>query len=216
MRLIVTGASGFAGGEVLRQASADPDIEKILLLTRRTVGSVAAKVEERIHETFLDYSGVDFRDWDACIWCLGVSQTAVSEARYVEITHDYAVRAASAMFAANPNMRFCFVSGRGADPTEQATRLFGRIKGRTERALAVLSPRVTSFRPAYIKPTRATGPRRDAARYLAPIGTVLSWISDDLSVDCDQLARCLIGVARHGSLAPMLDNRAIRAWTAPE
>jgi len=31
-------------------------------------------------------------------------------------------------------------------------------------------------------------------------------------VDCDQLARCLLGVAQHGSNASVLENRAIRAW----
>lgn len=212
MRLILTGATGFAGGEVLRQALDDPAIEQVTVLTRRASGRTHPKLHEIIQADFRDYSAVDFASANGCIWCLGVSQTAVDEAAYVAITHDYALAAAQAMWAANPGLRFCFLSGRGADQQEQARTLFGRIKGRTERELAALSPNVTSFRPAYIKPTRATGPRRDFARYLAPIGTVMSWISDSLSVDCDRLARCMIDVAKGATADPVLDNHAIRAW----
>jgi hypothetical protein len=104
---------------------------------------------------------VDFSHFDACIWALGVSQAAVSEVDYITITYDYAIAAAQAMVAANPDLRFCFVSGRGADQNEEARTLFGRIKGRTERRLAELIPSSVSFRPAYIRPTKASGPRRD-------------------------------------------------------
>lgn len=212
MRLILTGATGFAGGEVLRQALTDPMIERVTVLTRRPLGQSHPKLDEIRLASFRDYSGIDFSGYDACIWCLGISQAGVSEATYIEITHDYAVAAAQAMFAVNPGLRFCFLSGRGADQDEQVRTLFGRIKGRTERRLAELSPVSVSFRPAYIRPTRATGPRRDFARFLAPIGTLMSWMSDDLSVDCDQLARCLIGVAKQGSMQPILTNRQIGAW----
>lgn len=212
MRLILTGATGFAGGEVLRQSLADPEVERVTVLTRRSLGQSHPKLDEILLPSFLDYAQVDLRGYDACIWCLGISQAGVNEATYTEITHDYAVAAAQAMLAANPALRFCFLSGRGADQDEQVRTLFGRIKGRTERRLAELSANSFSFRPAYIRPTRVTGPRRDFARFLAPVGTVMSWISDDLSVDCDQLARCLIGVAKQGSTLPVLDNRQIRAW----
>lgn len=212
MRIILTGATGFAGGEVLRQALLDPEITQVTALVRRPLGVTHAKLHETIVDDFLDYSAIDFSGYDACIWCLGVSQTAVDEARYIVITHDYTLAGARAMLAANPATRFCFVSGRGADQSEAARSLFGKVKGRTEKDLADLTANAVSFRPAYIKPTKATGPRKDFARFLAPIGTVMALVSDSLAVDCDQLGRVLIDVAKHGSPEPILDNHAIRDW----
>ena len=213
MNVILTGATGFAGGEVLKQALADTSIERITVLTRRATGARHPKLEEVVARDFLDYRSIPLPAADACIWCLGVSQTQVGKDEYVKITHDYAVAAAAAMIAANPNLRFCFVSGRSADPTEKASQLQARIKGRTERTLSEKYPRnVVIFRPGYIKPSRQSGPRKDFARFAAPIAAVMGLFIKDFSVDCDQLARCLLGIAKNGTDRTLLDNRAIIDW----
>lgn len=121
MKLILTGATGFAGGEVLKQALAAPSVERVTVLTRRSLGLAHAKLSEVVVRDFLDYSATRLDDADACIWCLGVSQSQVGKEQYVVITHDYAVAGAAAMIAANPRLRFCFVSGRSADPSEKAS-----------------------------------------------------------------------------------------------
>ncbi len=90
MKLILTGATGFAGGEVLKQALLDSEIEQVMVLTRRATRAAHPKLQE-------------VKD------------------QYVVITHDYAVAAAAAMIKANPRLRFCFVSGRSADPNEKAS-----------------------------------------------------------------------------------------------
>jgi uncharacterized protein YbjT (DUF2867 family) len=214
VEIVLTGATGFAGGEVLRQALADPEIEQVTVLTRRTTGLARAKLKEIILDDFLDYSSLDLSDHDACIWCLGVSQTQVGEVEYIRITLDYTVAAAKAMYAANPRLRFCFVSGRSADPTEKRSALFARIKGRTERRLVELGGPTFNFRPGYIRPSARSGPRKDLARLFAPVGAFISLFNDDFSVDCDQLARCLLDVAKHGAEEHLLVNRAIRNWTS--
>jgi uncharacterized protein YbjT (DUF2867 family) len=213
MRLILTGATGFAGGEVLRQALADASVSQVAVLARRPSGAAHPKLREIILSDFLDYSSVDLRGYDACVWCLGVSQSAVDEAQYVKITCDYTLSAATAMFSANPEFRFCFVSGRGADPEEQSKRLFGRIKGRTERKLAELNAHAFIFRPGYIRPTVRSGSRKDAARFFAPLGKLIDLFVDDFGVDCDQLARCLLDVAKGRDAPHLLNNRDISNWT---
>src|ERR1700759_2537834 len=143
MKIILTGATGFVGDEVLRQALDDPSIDQVVVLTRRPVGVSNPKLNEIVLDDFLDYSGLgDQLKADACIWCLGVSQTAVSKDEYIKITLDYTIAAARAMLAANPQIRFCFVSGRGADWDEKSMTLYGKIKGRTEKELSKLSPNV--------------------------------------------------------------------------
>ena len=68
------------------------------------------------------------------------------------------------------------------------------------------------FRPGYIKASRQSGPRKDFARFVAPIAAVMGLFIRDFSVDCDQFARCLLGVAKSGADRHLLDNRAILDW----
>jgi hypothetical protein len=70
------------------------------------------------------------------------------------------------------------------------------------------------FRPGYIKASKQSGPRKDFARFAAPIAAVMGLSMCDFTVDCDQLARCLLGVARHGSESRLLENRAVVVWPA--
>lgn len=214
MRLILTGATGFSGGEVLRQALADASVEAVLVLTRRPTGLVHAKLTEVVRDDFLDYSDVDLRGYDACIWCLGVSQLAVDEAQYERITCGYTIAAATAMLAASPRLRFCFVSGASADRTEAARSRYARSKGRAERQLATLSTNAFHFRPGYIRATKRSVPRKDAGRFYVPVAALLELFSDKWTVDCDALARALLHVAASGAAGPVLDNRAIRQLAA--
>jgi uncharacterized protein YbjT (DUF2867 family) len=214
MHIILTGATGLTGGEVLRQALLDPGITQVTVLTRRTLGVSHPKLHEVILRDFLDYTGLDLRSATACIWCLGVSQVGAEEAAYIRTTVDVPLAAARAMHDANPNMRFCFVSGRSADPTEQRRSLFARIKGRAERQLAEVGLPLFIFRPGYIRPTAISGPRKDFSRFLAPIGMLVSLLGADYAIDCDRLAHCLLDVARHGARQPLLINSELRAWPA--
>jgi uncharacterized protein YbjT (DUF2867 family) len=214
MKILLTGATGFAGGEVLRQALADPDITQVTVLTRRGVGFTHPRLREVVMRDFLDYADLDLdlAGYAACIWCLGTSQAGAATQAYTRVTLDYPLAAARAMFAANSHLRFCFVSGRSADPTERRRSLFARIKGRAERRLSELGGPLFVFRPGYIRPTARSGPRKDLARFLAPVGTLLSLLGADYSVDCDQLARCLLDVAKHGASRMVLVNSQLRAW----
>jgi nucleoside-diphosphate-sugar epimerase len=53
MKLVLTGATGFAGGEVLRQALADPEVERVTVLSRGPLGRSHAKLEEILLPSFL-------------------------------------------------------------------------------------------------------------------------------------------------------------------
>jgi len=214
MKIILSGATGFVGGQVLQQALQDSSVEKVTTLARRSLGILDLKLKEIIPGDFSDYSAIknDIQA-DACIWCLGVSQNAVSRDEYVKITFDYALAAARAMFSENPRMRFCFLSGSRADHEEKSRVLYGKIKGRTEKELLKLSPNVFNFRPGFILPGHDRRKRPLIARLGAPVASMLALFSDDVSVDCEQVARCLLGVAKDGADQAVLDNRTIRNWT---
>jgi uncharacterized protein YbjT (DUF2867 family) len=211
MKLILAGATGFTGREVMKQALADPEIERVLVLTRRPTGQTHTKLTEQVLPDFLDYSAVDLRGYDACIWTLGVSQAGIDEAEYIKITLDYTLAAARALYAASPHARFLLVTGRSSDPDEQGKSLFSRIKGRSERQLTELAPsNAFVFRPGYIRPTERSVPRKDIGRFFAPIFGVIDSFTDNLSIDCDALAHALLAVAKKGSTEHLFGNAAMK------
>ena len=155
MKIIITGSTGTVGSELVREAVADNDIEEVILLARKPSEIKHPKIREIIHKNFLDYSGLEniFMETDACLWCLGISQTKVSKDDYFIITYDYAVAAAKAMLAANPAITFLFLSGQGADSTEKSRVRFAKVKGQTENALRAMNFRkLIIFRPGGINP----------------------------------------------------------------
>jgi uncharacterized protein YbjT (DUF2867 family) len=212
MKVIITGATGTAGSEVLRQALADPKITEVLVLSRRPLGIDDSKLKAALLNDFLDYATVapQFAGYDACLWCLGISQTEVSKQDYEKITYDYALAAAQAMRGAGENFRFCFLSGRGADSAEKSSILFARVKGRTENALTRLGlPKVWHFRPGYIHPVTAP-PRRRIERWIAPLTPLAYRFLPSHIISTVELASAMLAVAMHGASKSILENDDIR------
>jgi uncharacterized protein YbjT (DUF2867 family) len=212
MKVIITGATGTAGSEVLRQALADREITGVLVLSRRQLDITDPKLKVALLDNFLDYSRVapQFAGYDACLWCLGISQTEVSKPEYEKITHDYALAAARAMQDIGENFRFCFLSGRGADSAEKSSILFARIKGKTENALTRLShPKAWHFRPGYIHPITAP-PRRRIERWIAPLTPFFYRFLPAHIISTVELAKAMLAVAKLGSAKTILENDDIR------
>jgi uncharacterized protein YbjT (DUF2867 family) len=155
MKIIVTGATGTVGSEVVRQAITDDSIEQVTVLARKPAETKHTRIREVIHKDFLNYSGLEniFRENDACIWCLGISQSRVSKSDYFTITYEYAVAAGKAMLQSNPGITFLFLSGEGADSSEKSRVRFAKVKGQTENALKKMPfKNLIIFRPGGIYP----------------------------------------------------------------
>jgi uncharacterized protein YbjT (DUF2867 family) len=212
MKIIITGATGTAGSEVLRQAIADTNVTGILVLSRRPLDTSDPKLRVALLDDFLDYAAVlpELAGHDACLWCLGVSQTEVGREEYETITYGYALAAAQAMKDLGEGFRFCFLSGRGADSTEQSSILFARIKGKTENALTRLGrPKAWHFRPGYIHPV-SSPPRRRLDRWLAPLTPLVYRFFPSHIISTVELAKAMLYVARHGTSLRIIENDDIR------
>lgn len=211
MKIILTGATGFLGQEVLKQLLADVTVTEVVLLVRKSADITNPKLKEFVLRDFLDYSEItkDIKA-DACIWCLGVPQSAVTKEEYIKITFDYAMYAAKQLLSLNPQLRFCFVSGVSANQKEKGISLQGRIKGRTERELALLGNNIFLFRPSFIKPGNRSYKRPLIQTIAGYIVALLDLFSDIFSINVVTLARCLIDVAKNGSGNRLMDNVTIR------
>jgi uncharacterized protein YbjT (DUF2867 family) len=214
MRVLLTGATGLAGSEVLRQCLADPAVSVITVLARRAPAERSDKLRFVLCKDFLDYSAVELamRDHDACFWCLGVSQGQVgSRAEYERVTHDYAVAAAKVLFGHNPSLSFCFLSGQGADSREKSVLLYARVKGRAENALLAMAERVYCFRPGYIRPVVSWPYKPWIERAYGAVVGALRPVFPSLVCDADVLGRAMIRAAQSGAPARVIENNAIVA-----
>lgn len=218
MKVLLTGATGLAGAEALRQCVLDPNVERVFVLSRKPVSAESDKVEPIVHTDFTSYAGLEsvLAASDACIFCLGIAQRLVSREAYERITFDFPVAAGRAILEANPRATFCFLSGQGADSAEKSRILFARVKGRAENALLAMSDRVFCFRPGFIRPV---GPWPDGRsvleRAMGAIAPGVRKVFPGAAVDADELARAMLRVARDGAPSKILENRAIAELGRP-
>ncbi len=156
-RVVLFGATGTIGAGALLECLDCPAIAEVVSVGRRPTGRAHPKLREIVHEDFLDFAPLadELRGFDACFWCVGVPVAGLTEAQYTTITHDYTVAAARVLLAHNPALRFVFVSGGGADETEQGRVMWARVKGRTENAILGMGfADAVVFRPGIIVPQR--------------------------------------------------------------
>ncbi len=69
------------GEGVLLECLANPIVEKILVIGRRPCGITHEKLEEVLHNDFMDLSPIaeKFKGYDACFFCAGVTSVGKNE-----------------------------------------------------------------------------------------------------------------------------------------
>jgi uncharacterized protein YbjT (DUF2867 family) len=213
MKIIVTGATGMAGSEVIRQAIKDDTITKIIALARKPLDITNPKIKTVIHQDFLNYEAIQhhFKNCDVCIWCLGKSQLQVSKLQLTVITYDYTIAAAKAMFAVNPSIHFVFLSGNGADRTEKSKVLFARIKGKTENALLKSGlKKITIARPDAIWPKHKHVGAPFAYKMAFPFYPLVEKFAPAKIIGSVQLAKSLLYLAKNPGEKNTYENMELR------
>jgi len=213
MKLIVTGATGMAGAEVLRQAITDDGIQEIIALVRRPLEITHPKLTTVIHYDFLNYDAVKnyFIGCDACIWCLGISQLQVSKEQYAVITYDYTIAAAKAMLAVNPLIHFVFLSGNGADRTEKSKVLFAKLKGKAENALLKMGfKKITIARPDAIWPKHKHKNAPLAYKMAFPFYPLVEKFAPSKIIGSVQLAKALLYLVKNAGEKNTYENMELR------
>jgi uncharacterized protein YbjT (DUF2867 family) len=213
MKVILFGATGMIGQGVLRACLADPSVERVLSIARSPIGVTDAKLHEVSHRDFNDYGAVasELAGYDACLFCLGVSAAGMDEAAYTKITYDVTLAAARAVLAANPAIRFLYISGAGTDSSEKGRAMWARVKGKTENALLAM-PFQSAYmlRPGYIQPVDGIVSKTTLYRVAyATLGTLFPlWkaIAPRHVLTTTELGRAMIAVARDGAAKRVLES----------
>jgi uncharacterized protein YbjT (DUF2867 family) len=209
MKVLLFGATGSAGGSVLRACLSSPLVEDVRVITRRELALAHEKLRVIVHKDFLDFAGVEpmFAGVDACFFCLGVSVTQVpDEATYRLITHDFTLTAARALNAHSPNAAFHYISGQGT--RADSRMMWARVKATTEQELMALSGAVC-WRPALIDGEHSeSGPR--VYQLLLPVLRLLKPFRG-LYVSGADLGRAMLQATAEHIRGRVIENAEIRA-----
>lgn len=219
MNVIIFGATGMIGEGALIECLEDPAIERVLAVGRRPTGREHPKLEELLHEDFSDFGAVQdrFREFDACLFCLGISSAGMEEDKYRRITLEFTEAASTALVAVNSEMTMCFISGAGTDIDSET--MWKRIKGEAERSVLEAGfRRAYNFRPAGIFPRKGvvSGVRsyRIAYALLGWAYPLFKLVASNQVTTTDQLGRALIAVAKGGHAKVTLEGADINSVCA--
>lgn len=162
--IAIFGASGTAGDGILKAALADPDLQRIEVITRRSTprieaGVASGQVRMTTHMDYLDYTAVleQVADVDAVFWAIGTSSVGVDEETYAMIHVDFPMRFVEQWVgvSSNPDKSFHYISS--SDISEDSSMMWAQQKVRAETSLFTFANghplKVVAYRPDYIAPT---------------------------------------------------------------
>lgn len=216
MKVVIFGSTGMVGAGVLLECLEDPRVESVLVVNRTPLGRSHPKLRELLHADFLAPEPLRgaCADCDACFFCLGVTSVGLDEATYTRLTYELTTGVARVIVT--PRMTICYVTGAGTDSTEQGSRMWARVKGRTENALLAMPFRAAyMFRPGYIQPLKGvrskTGWYQAIYNVVAPLYPVLHAIAPGSTTTTVEMGKAMIQVAAAGYAKRLLDPRDISA-----
>ena len=213
-KVLLTGATGMVGSQVLQHLLASPAVDEIVSIGRRQTGQSNGKLREILHTDFLVLSplATDLANIDACFHCLGVYQSQVSKKAYFQITCGYQQALTDALSAASPEATFVLFGAQRAKP-EGKGMLFARVKGEAENLLQATNfPRKYIFRPGHIQPTGKRKPPGAIYRLLVlPIVASRFAKNPAIGISDSDLAKAMVAVGLEATEeSKIFSNKMIR------
>lgn len=205
------------GQGVLRECLLASDVELVCSIGRSPLGIGDDRLEEVIVEdiAMLPAAIADrIAEFDACLFCAGVSSAGMAERDYTRLTYDLTVGVARALVERNPGMVFVYISGAGTSIDGRS--MWARVKGRTEEALASLPfSGAYSLRPAAILPVNGERSKVRATRltyrFGGPIFGLIRLVAPHFVLTTEMLGRVMLALARKGPGRQVLEARDIYA-----
>lgn len=173
--VLVAGATGAVGRELVGQLLEDPDFALVQVLARRATGRTHARLAEFVTD-FDDLDGCASRhpqlfNVDAVFCCLGTTlRAAGSREAFEQVDYDYVLKLAM-LASVHGVPRFLMISAVGASP--KALAYYSRVKGRVEQAVGALS-----FQCLHVlRPSLLLGPRDEHRPGEAAAQTLAPWLA---------------------------------------
>ena len=201
IKVIITGATGMVGEGVLHECLQHPDIEQILVINRKPCGVVHSKLKEIIHNDFFNFSRIEdqLSGYNACFFCLGVSSVGMKEDAFTKFTYTLTMHVATTLSKYNPEMTFCYISGRGTDSSEKGNLMWARVKGKTENNLMKLPfKKVYAVRPGLMKPTKGLKNTLAAYKYLGWLYPIIKFLAPKSACTLKEVGDAMINVVLKG------------------
>lgn len=202
------------GEGVLQECIVNPNIEKILLINRKSTGVVHSKVEEILHNDMTNIStlGEQLKGYDGCFFCLGLSSIGMKEQDYYAVTYTLTLNFAGVLAELNPQMVFCYVSGASTDSSEQGSQMWARVKGKTENDLMKLPFKaVYNFRPAFMKPTKGARNVKGIYKVINLLYPVFRIFNPSYFLTLEEVGKAMINTLIKGYEKPVLEVKDISA-----
>jgi uncharacterized protein YbjT (DUF2867 family) len=206
--VLVGGATGLVGRELLRLLSAEAGIAEVRALVRRPL---ITRGDSKVRECRVDFDRLDahpeyFRA-DAAFCALGTTiKAAGSQDAFRRVDFEYPLAIAKAARAAGAS-HFLLVSALGASARSKV--FYGRVKGELEDAVMGLGfPAVTIARPSLLLGDR------EEHRPGEELGKKIGWLFPERwrPVEAASVAAALVRAAlRAAPGVEILENRALRA-----
>jgi uncharacterized protein YbjT (DUF2867 family) len=199
MRVIVFGATGMVGAGALREALADPGVEAVLGVGRRSCEVTHPKLRELLLPDLFDFAAVEPQlvGWDACIWAVGISSIGLDEAAYARVTEELTLRWARALLRLNSEFSFCYCSAAGAG----GRTMWARVRRGVEDEIKAMNFRHAGcVRPGFIQP--GEGIRSRVKLYqafvvlLTPLFPLLVRTMPSLFTTSERLGRAMLRVVQ--------------------
>ena len=214
MKVVLSGSTGFIGGEVLTQCVNHPSITSILILTRRDPEDMASnpKAKVIIVQDFASYDEPtinELRSADAAIWCMGTYTG--SERVDIEYPLKF-IETIKTRPAGSPQFRYVHLGGAFTEPPPK--------EGQKERSLWFFTNgrRVRGAAEARVLESAEDGSQGEFTVYIVKPGGVLSegkaflqrWIfSDSLSIGINELGATMVDLAVRGNEEKVFNNQKI-------
>jgi hypothetical protein len=210
IKAIITGASGMVGEGVLHECCQRNEVQEVLVVGRRSCGYTHPKIKEIVHSNLYDLSNIEdqLKGYNACYFCLGISSVGVKEPEFTKVTYDLTMRFAQTLSRLNPDMIFCYVSGRGTN--ENGKQMWQRVKGKTETDLTKLPFKgVYNFRPGIMKPTKGLKNTLSLYKWTGWLIPIINTISPGSVLTLKQVGDAMINVTLKGYDTSILEVRDI-------
>ncbi len=211
IKVLITGATGMVGEGVLQECLQNDQVEKILLVNRKSSGYQDSKIQEVLIADFFDLTAIQniVKGYDACFFCLGISSIGMNEADYTRTTYDLTMHFAHMLANVNPQMTFCYVSGAGTDSSEKKKTMWARVKGKTENDLLKLPLQVFNFRPAFMKPFKHAKHVKASLKPLIAIMALFRPFNPSYFLTLEEVGKAMINVSLHGYSKDILETKDI-------